>query len=287
MDRRYFLLGLLLLAPSPWLRAIEYMPTSSYQTNAPTSTNIPNWQSGWVQPTQEPTGTTYTTGWNYVGKLGAEGGTYLGYGWVITCSHVGAGNFVLNGVTYNEIASTVHSLSTKSGTPIDLQLFQVSSPPNLPPLTLRQTDPAPGTEFALIGYGNPNNVESWGYDAVTLDNHSTPLNNIWTTNDFAAETAAGADYQVIDNDSGGGDFTYNTTTKLWELAGLNEANNSDNGSAPTASLFVQLDTYAAQIQAVYLPPSTTDMPVMPQWALFAMGSFLFFLALPAVIFERR
>jgi hypothetical protein len=123
---------------------------------------------------------------------------------------------------------------------------------------------------------------------VTVANHSTSLNSIWVTNDFVAETASGANYQLVDNDSGGGDFIYNSTSKQWELAGLNEANNSQNGSAPTVSFFVQLDTYAAQIQAIYNPPAgASDTPVMPGWALVLMGGFLFCVATPAVLLERK
>ena len=82
---------------------------------------------------------------------------------------------------------------------------------------------------------------------------------------------------------------YNATTKQWELGGLNEANNAENGSTPTVSFFVQLNTYAAQIEAVYLPPSATsaDTPTLPSWALALMGGLLFVVAIPAVTSERE
>ena len=40
-------------------------------------------------------------GFGYVGKLNGSTGVYLGYGWVLTANHVGAGTFALDGTNYS------------------------------------------------------------------------------------------------------------------------------------------------------------------------------------------
>jgi hypothetical protein len=279
------------------LVAIENYVTSGYNQTAPTSSNITNWQTGWAQPAVQPTGTTYTTGWNYVGLLGQLSGTYLGNGWVITCAHVGAGNFVLNGTTYPMVANSTHSFYAPNGTPYDIVVFQVSPAPALPALPLRMTDPVAGSsKVAMIGNGGgPNGaVETWGYDTVTYANVSVPLNNIWTTNDFETANSSPNDkYEVVSTasggggDSGGGDFICNSTTSQWELTGLNEAELTNGTNGPeVGSAFVQLDTYAAQIEAIVAPPPLGE-PTMPQWALILLGGLLFIAAIPKAVLRRR
>ena len=48
-------------------------------------------------------------GWDYVGQVNGESGTYLGFGYVITNDHVGPGDFILDGVTYPWIPGLRHS----------------------------------------------------------------------------------------------------------------------------------------------------------------------------------
>jgi len=55
----------------------------AYDTTAPTSANIPNWNTGWPA--------SNATGWNYVGQDNGSSAVYLGNGWVLTAAHVGAG----------------------------------------------------------------------------------------------------------------------------------------------------------------------------------------------------
>src|ERR1700677_3611250 len=82
----FIFLGLVAASIAIPARAVEDDGTSpaSYQETAPTNTNIPNWLSGWTQPSVQPTGTTYTTGWNYVGTDDEASAVYLGYGWFLT-----------------------------------------------------------------------------------------------------------------------------------------------------------------------------------------------------------
>jgi len=91
---------------------------SSYQTTAPTDTQAPNWTTGW--------GGGGITGWNYVGQVNGASGVYLGNGWVLTAAHVGMGNFILSGNTYEAVAGSSHSISNSNGT-VDVVLFQINT----------------------------------------------------------------------------------------------------------------------------------------------------------------
>jgi len=329
MAWRHLGLGLLLLASSHSLRAVANYSTGTatptYNLTAPTSNNIASWQLGWTQPSVQPAGTTYTTGWNYVGSIngsqsGLASGVYLGYGWVITCAHLGTGNlnFTLNGTTYPYVADSVHTFTgtatqavVSTGTTtttvvnqVDIILFQVSPAPDLPALPIRSSNPVENSsKVVMIGYGDGGSKtnETWGYDTVNYS-PSVYLNltgsSLWS-NDFVTLDGSTAEYQVVGGDSGGGDFIYNSTLQRWELAGLNEGN-----SPGVFSAFVQLNdstfstvdpntptqgetttytgttTYSTQIEQIILP--VADSPAMPAWALVVLGTVLGLVALPSV-----
>ena len=261
-------------------RAVE-LTTGTYNTNDPTDADIPNWTSGWSQPATEPTGYTYTTGWNYVGTVGTNNasGTYLGNGWVLTAAHVGAGTFTLNGVGYTVVANSAQELGVA-----DLTLFKIASPPALPNLTLSSSDPSAyntatqtgGSGVAMIGYGDGGSrtIETWGYNTVTNVNQSiTPENTSYVSNDFLTATTTSDKLsnsaQVLVGDSGGGDFIFNSVTGRWELAGINEVTgnyeNDPTYGNDALSGFVQLDTYAAQIDAIMSAPEPST------WLLLGAG----------------
>jgi len=288
-----------LAAPTRAIEEITYNSTNGFVTNfynntAPTSSNIPNWSTGWPA--------TNVTGWNYVGQVNASGGpgsgVYLGYGWVLTAGHIGIGNFYLGGVTYGAIPGSTQSITNSDGT-ADLALFQISNAPPLLPLTVSTNAPSAyippqaGTPVAMLGMASPQGL-SWGYDTITETNQFiTPGGYSYTNTDFftdngivkrgAPGTYITNNATVISGDSGGGDFTYNTTTKKWELSGINEVTGSyedysgyyyGNG---TFSGFVQLSTYAPQIASTAVPPSN-DTPTMPVPALIIMACLLLFVA---------
>jgi hypothetical protein len=75
----------------------------------------------------------------------------------------------------------------------------------------------------------------------------------------------------VGNDSGGGDFIYNSTTGMWELAGINEAYlyQSSTNTAPVGSAMVQLSTYATAINTDMLAAGATPEP--PTWMLVAFA----------------
>jgi hypothetical protein len=80
---------------------------------------------------------------------------------------------------------------------------------------------------------------------------------------------------VVSGDSGGGDFSYNTTTQKWNLIGINEVTGSYSNSSVTFSGMVQLDTYVSQINAIAFP---ADTPTMPFVGVLLLGGLLFLTA---------
>jgi hypothetical protein len=251
--------------------AIENGSTGTPNTTAPTGSNIPNWNVGWTQPS----GQSGITGWNYIGTVASGGGTacgiYLGNGWVLTTSHVGAANFSLGSGTYTVVPNTTHAgfTATINGSSLvaDLTVFQVQpdgsttfSLPNLPPLPIATAQPTVGNPMAMIGFGDGNNqvtTETWGLNNVTEINQPISVES-FITNDIETDYGSPNHYYLILGDSGGGDFIYNSASAQWELVGVNEATDASNDS-----YFVQLSTYASQISAVTAQP----VPAVPRWGV--------------------
>ncbi len=270
-----------MLAP---LRAVQ--SGGGYVTTAPTVTN---WSSGWP--------TAGKTGWDYVGQInGGASAVYLGNGWVLTAGHVGSGIFNLAGVNYSNVAGSEHYLTTSTGTgtaTADLTLFRISTSPPLYPLTLTSNPPTafadapPGDNAVIIGYGGGAG-ETWGQGSITYIDQLVALDGTpFVSNDFfvfyGSYSFSGSSFTnnaiLVGGDSGGGDFTYNSTTNTWELAGINEVVGSGTMGTMgiTFSGMVQLNSYAAQINAIVNPPSS-DTPTLPLPALFALAGLLLWAA---------
>lgn len=104
---------------------------------------------------------TYTTSsesiWDYVGTVNGASGVYLGeYNgtyWVVTAAHVGAGNIVLNGVSYSYVADSAIRITNGDGSAADLVVYQISSAPALSSLTISSSTPTDGASVTMIGYG--------------------------------------------------------------------------------------------------------------------------------------
>lgn len=294
MFRLFFLVALATVLSTSRLQAVEMGGT--YDSTAPTSTDIANWDSGW--------GASDVTGWDYVGTVNEASAVYLGNGWVLTAGHVGAGDFVLtNGpdagtYTYTGVS---RSISNSNGT-ADLTLFQIANAPNLPTLSLATSNPSqflsasPGSQTVMIGFGGSNG-ETWGYDTVALNNQSISVDGYpYVTNDFIVSdgslsngtTSITNNSQLVSGDSGGGDFIYNSALGEWQLAGINEATGSgtigeyegkwyllnsasdfpagsSNIQDTDFSAMVQLDTYGSQIDAIVASPEP------PVWALLLLA----------------
>jgi hypothetical protein len=276
------------------IRAVQNTANGTFDSTAPTSSDIPNWNTGW--------GASNVTGWDYVGQINGAGGVYLGYGWVLTAGHVGAGTFTLPygpGAGAYQVTGTSQSISNSAGT-ADLTLFQILNPPPptaLPPLILSVSLPIAfsatqgGSSVAMLGFGGGHGL-TWGLDTVTeIDESVTPDGYTYVSNDFFTdngEVVRGSsnitnNWTLVGNDSGGGDFTYNSATGKWELTGINEVTGQYSNSSVTFSGMVQLDTYASQINSIVYP---IDTPTMPFPGLLLLACLLF-LAVSRSLGTRR
>lgn len=246
---------------------------ASYNTTAPTVSDIANWNTGW--------GAGGISGWDYVGTVNGASGVYLGNNWVLTAGHVGAGTFTLGITPYSAVVGSARVFGTA-----DLTLFQIdtaSTPaPNLPSLAIATSPPTAlstlgqGSSVAMIGFGGSG--KSWGLNTVTEaypvypDIYLTQVTanaTTYKTKDFITAygtTTAGTfsatnNAQLVGGDSGGGDFIYDSALAQWTLAGINEAVDLNTHD----SYMVQLSSYAAQINPI------SAVPEPSAYALLAMG----------------
>jgi len=244
--------------------------TYSYNTNDNIGLSVSGWSSGWGSGGD---------GWNYVGELAGAGGSgvYLGNGWVLTCNHVGAGAFTLNGNTYNTAGPIQNTFTNSSGQVADLSLFKIQtvsttgSNLSLAPLTLMTNAPSVNKPFVMIGYGYTNGVgpESWGTNSVYIANYPLALTGYpYTSQDFLTLNSGAVYNTTVNGDSGGGAFINAGTTSSpnWQLAGISEASvNYTPGG--TGSAFVELSAYAPQIQAYVVPEPATWVLLVPGVAM--------------------
>ena len=235
----------------------------TYNTTAPTGSDISNWTSGWGSG---------VTGWDYVGTVNGASGIYLGNNWVLTAAHVGAGTFTLAGTAYAVAPGSTHGITTSGGGTADLTLFKLTLAPNLPSLTIANSDPAAfsssqaGSSVAMIGYGGGHG-KTWGLNTVTDINLSVQVvgfDSVDFATVYGTTTAGGSsvtnDYTLIVGDSGGADFIRDSTTGQWTLAGVNEAIDQDKNS-----YLVQLSPYASQINSI------TALPEPSSYLLLGVG----------------
>jgi hypothetical protein len=180
-------------------------------------------------------------GWAYVGRRGSTSAVYLGNGWVLGVRHAGAGEVVLDGVTYPAVLDSTVQL-VKPGeekTKADLILFRVDPAPDLSELPLRDEPMYFGTHVIFIGHGQgrgeaiewqsiagfrwkPPAVKRWGTNRVYADgiDVSAP-NSTWITRCFQTDFSQHGtphEAQAAVGDSGGAVFVRGQ--KRWELAGL-------------------------------------------------------------------
>jgi hypothetical protein len=180
-------------------------------------------------------------GWAYVAQRGNTSAVYLGHGWVLGVRHSGAGEIVLDGVTYPAVPGSKVQLVNpgEEGAKADLILFRVDPAPALPALPLRQEPLHFGTRLTLIGYGQgrgeaiewqgiagfrwkPPAVKRWGMNRVYASGIDvTAPNSKWVTRCFQTDFSQHGtphEAQAAVGDSGGGVFA--RSLQGWELAGL-------------------------------------------------------------------
>jgi hypothetical protein len=244
------LLGGVIILPAR-LVAVENGTNSMFNESAPTSSDIPNWTSGWTQPP----GQSGITGWNYVGTVAGGGGpasgVYLGNNWVLTAGHVGTGTFTLGASSYSVVPGSAQGISDINGN-ADICLFQISTAPNLPMLTIPSSGPSIGNSVAMLGYGDGGSItnETWGFNTVAQTGLLvTPDGYSYVTTDFVTDYGGSNEYHLVLGDSGGGDFYFDTLSGTWQLVGLNEDLDDSNNS-----YLEQLSTYASQINSIVATP---------------------------------
>jgi hypothetical protein len=240
--------------------------TASYNTTDPGS-QIPNWTSGWAG--------SGIDGWDYVGTVQGADGVYLGNNWVLTARHVGAGNFTLDGTTYDMVPGSAQGFTEASGSTVDLTIFELETAPPLPALQIAASTPL-GSNAVMIG-GGGGKGQAWGYNAITATDVPVSIGANILTWDFQTAygpTASGTNNAVlVVGDSGGGDFVYDSATGTWMLAGINEAVDETTHD----SYMIQTSSYLSQIQQISGVPEPTSGP------LCAMA----LLTLPGLEFARR
>jgi len=226
-------------------------------------------------------------GWLNVGFLDTLNAVYVGYGWVMTASHVGispGSEVILDGVSYSVQASSRVVMEHDATHEADLHVFRISpEPASLPVLPIRLGTPLLNTALTLIGRGwNQGASSSWGNGGW---NWVSPLTKRWGDNKVGGRLSgmgppiATDDVEIgaritrslivsfdsngfthegiiTGQDSGGALFIKNG---VWELAGINFAVSTEPLQPASTSIYgndslsVDLSHYRVQILAAIRP----------------------------------
>ena len=214
--------------------------------------------------------------WANVASVNGASGIYVGAGWVLTAAHVGAGNTILAGATY-QWDGRWQRLTNSDGSFTDLGLFHLKTLPPLSRLNLATTTPPALSQVDLIACGRTaGSAEttigayqgfywsaagrlSWGNNKVNqggLGIINAGLGNVTVGYvDFTNPTTVGATAPTSDEcsaavgDSGGAVFRKNGS--IWQLVGMIDAVGTFAGQAASTSVYGNV-TYWADI-ATYRP----------------------------------
>lgn len=226
-------------------------------------------------------------GWNRVGKVGtgAGSGVYLGQGWVLTASHVGAGDFTVNGQTYLAKQGSLERLKNADDSLTDLIVYELQTSPTLGDVRISSTRPTASSLVTMIGYGLEQQPEmlfwdatwgvlpspsgasyygyalggdytkQWGENVLLPFSAQQPNENglvdsgSGAVSSFATQFVdAGVDStyaQAVPGDSGGAVFYKNGS--LWELAGIMHATSTRPGQNKWATVAYGQYTYIADL----------------------------------------
>jgi hypothetical protein len=230
-------------------------------------------------PTPDP-------GWKQVGLRGGLNGVYLGYGWVVTAAHVGAGPIAIAGTTYPDVPGSTVSIRHSGSTYADLIAYRIHPyPRGLAALEIPTTTPPVGANVVMIGWGMSRGAATswqgiggwlwgaagtkrWGTNRVgavlgSLESETnvTDLSiGLTTTHSLVAdftESAPNHEAIVAVGDSGGGFFVKDGT--VWKLGGISYALGTYIDQPPGTSLYdnvtyaSDLSYYRAQILAAARP----------------------------------
>lgn len=199
--------------------------------------------SGNTEPPNWPA--SFQPGFEYVGTRGSLSAVYLGEGWVITANHVGAGNVVIDGVTYPWIPGSARRVENPDGTNADLLLFEIDPHPDLPSLPIALESPALERLVMIMGNGRDRGAEiTWDPNGSYPPGPSTgyewaPTRSLrWGSNYVEVYPMGGTVFntvafgsrfdasgpleecQAASGDSGGGVFVWENSTGRFVLAGI-------------------------------------------------------------------
>ena len=236
-------------------------------------------------------------------------GVYLGDGWVLTASHVGARPITLAGVTYQAIANSGVWLTNTSGAPPDLFVYEINGFPNLPHVALSSATPTVGESISCAGSGwtrqatlttwnqswqeapppvyrgykpggpgtrrwGTNLVAATGSDISIGDPPQTTTRSIETLFDEVGGTTH--ESQAVVGDSGGGCFAKRSGT--WELVGVMFAillfPNQPVSTAVFGDATIAADVAFYRTQIEQLTPPPDRVPALPAIAAAALASLL-------------
>ena len=176
--------------------------------------------------TQNTTAPSDDPGWANVGSNGVYIGAYSSGYWVLTATHVGAGNITLAGTTYNAVAGSGVQVAG------DLYAFRIAANPHLPNLTLSSVGPTTGSSVVMIGNGRnrATSLTTWYVDVGT-DPYT------WSTSFFAAADGTLNGYLYGSGNS-----------KRWGTNTIDGVTTYDNGTGVTTGLYTDFDAVTGQSQ---------------------------------------
>lgn len=196
-------------------------------------------------------------GFANVGDRGVYLGNYGGNHWVLTATHVGAGDIKFGATTYTFAAGSALTVLNNDSSPSDLLLFRITSDPGLPTLNLLSgTAPPVSSIVRMVGDGRTEGTSTFTNWGVTLQGGTN--DDIWTpgggTDKSGYTTVPGSGMRWGDSavtgyapydvgtgstaafymqfssvtgnsmgqvgDSGGAAFYYNSGDSTWYLAGI-------------------------------------------------------------------
>lgn len=217
-------------------------------------------------------------GFATVGTLFGATAVHLGGGWVLTANHVGVGNPVFVGSTYQLVSGSAVQLHNSDSSLADLRVFRVNPVPMLPALQLSASPPPMNADLVLVGRGRdrgaatswmgftgwlygPANTMRWGTNRVSANNLDILGTRAFETN-FTQVGGTLHESMAATGDSGGAVF--HKSGGVWRLAGTLFAVGPYSGQPANTALFgnvtyaAQLADYAAELQDIVAQPVCSD-----------------------------
>ncbi|HEY4308987.1 MAG TPA: Ig-like domain-containing protein [Pirellulales bacterium] len=223
-------------------------------------------------PTDDP-------GYENIGIRGSGTAVYLGNGWMLTATHVGAGATYIDNAWYNMVPNSAIQLANPTGAGYtaltDLTLYQIDGRPDLPSISIGTIAPSIGWSVTMIGNGRDRQANEvyWNSSWQQTSSPSTYAGYLWNTGsqdirwgtniisavgmmegvDVNSETAFATQFTAnVANegtgswgDSGGGVF-HKDASGNWQLVGLMFSISTLPGEPIGASAFGDI-TYMADL----------------------------------------